>query len=136
MYSLGVPYFRQVLTAFGQEASYFTLYNDRWQFQGLDTAYVPFSISGGEADKSLNVQWNWLLESIKDNPDKANIFLSHNQPVSAHLPELEAAQALMNEARTLLSQVVGTSIYALFSVTNIAAQYMMTPLKVRYFEPA
>lgn len=114
MYSLGVPYFRQVLTAFGQEASYFTLYNDKWQFQGLDTAYVPFSISGGKEDKTLQVQWDWLLDSIKNNPDKANIFLSHNQPVSAHLPELEAAQALTNEARTLLSKVLGTSLYGWF----------------------
>ena len=114
MYSLGIPYFTQVLSAFGQEASYFTLYNEHWQLQGLDTAYVPFSISGANVDARLQVQWNWLLDSIKQNPAKANIFLSHNQPVSAHLPELEAAQDLMNEARRLLGIVGGTSIYAWF----------------------
>jgi hypothetical protein len=50
MYSLGRPYFTIVLPAFGQEASYFTLYNDTWQIQGLDTAYLPFSIGGRGED--------------------------------------------------------------------------------------
>lgn len=114
MYSLGRPYFTIVLPAFGQEASYFTLYNDNWQFQGLDTAYQPFSISGGKDDARLKVQYDWLTKSIVENPDKRNIFLTHNQPVSAHIPEFEAAQHLMNEVRILLEDCGGLSIYGWF----------------------
>lgn len=114
MYSLGKPYFTIVLPAFGQEASYFTLFNDHWQLQGLDTAYVPFSISGGAADSRLQVQWEWLRESIRNNPTKRNILLSHNQPVSAHLPEIQAAQPLMDEARRLISEFSLGSIYGWF----------------------
>ncbi|MFC6645965.1 metallophosphoesterase family protein [Granulicella cerasi] len=114
MYSLGKPYFTMVLPAFGQEASYFTLYNEHWQFQGLDTAYVPFSISGGCVDDRLKVQWDWLKQSITENPAKRNILLSHNQPVSAHLSELVAAQALMNEARQLLQETRLGAIYGWF----------------------
>jgi predicted phosphodiesterase len=114
MYSLGKPYFTTVLPAFGQEASYFTLSNDHWQFQGLDTAYVPFSISGGTDDTRLAAQWDWLRGSFRNNPAKRNILLSHNQPVSAHLSELEAAQALMDEARRLLEEFNLGTIYGWF----------------------
>ncbi len=114
MYSLGIPYFTKVLPAFGQEASYFTLINDSWQFQGLDTAYEPFSISGGSKDTNLQPQWEWLVNSIKDNPDKKNIFLGHNQPVSAHLKEFISAQDLMKEVRILLEDVGGEAIFAWF----------------------
>ena len=114
MYSLGQPFFTIVLPAFGQEASYFTLYNDNWQIQGLDTAYVPFSIGGGTIDTRLRAQSKWLIDSIKNNPNRQNIFLSHNQPVSAHLPEFEEAQALMNEVRNILEEVGGTAIYGWF----------------------
>jgi predicted phosphodiesterase len=94
MYSVGNYYFTTVLGAFQQEASYFTLSNDWWQLQGLDTAYVPFTIDGGGQDDRLQAQWDWVTASIDANPTKKNIFLSHNQPVSSHLPELEAAQVL------------------------------------------
>jgi hypothetical protein len=115
MYSLGIPYFNTVLPAFGQEASYFTLFNNNWQIQGLDTAYVPFSISGGSVDQRLQIQYDWLLDSILSNPDKPNIFLSHNQPVSAHMAEFLAAQPLMTEVReTLLSKFAGTLLYGWF----------------------
>ena len=114
MYSLGRPYFSTVLPAFGQEASYFTLFNDHWQFQGLDTAYEPFSISGGTKDSRLQVQWDWLRDSFRNKGTRRNILLSHNQPVSAHLPELEAAQALMNEARILLEEFNLGTIYGWF----------------------
>jgi predicted phosphodiesterase len=114
MYSLGKPYFTLVLPAFGQEASYFTLFNTNWQIQGLDTAYEPFSISGGAADARLKVQQDWLTKSILDNPGKRNIFLTHNQPVSAHGPESLAAQPLMNEARALIQTCGPNSIYGWF----------------------
>jgi hypothetical protein len=128
MYSLGIPYFNTLLPAFGQEASYFTLYNDNWQIHGLDTAYVPFSIDGDvqvtpppnfwqriigsisaavpflghenfqrTPDARLKTQWDWLQQKITANPKKKNIFLSHNQPVSAYLPEFQAGAFLYNE---------------------------------------
>jgi predicted phosphodiesterase len=114
MYSLGRPYFTIVLPAFGQEASYFTLFNDNWQIHGLDTAYVPFSIGGGTTDTRLQIQSKWLTDNIKNNPTKRNILLTHNQPVSAHLPEFQQAQTLMNEARQLLQQLGGTAFYGWF----------------------
>jgi len=120
MYSLGFPYFDTVLAKFGQEASYFTLFNDNWQIQGLDTAYVPFTIGGSGlygagADANLQPQYDWLLNSILSNPTKPNIFLSHNQPVSAYMPEFQAAQPLINEVRnTLTNKFAGTLLYAWF----------------------
>lgn len=114
MYSLGRYYFTTVLDGLGQEASYFTLSNEWWQIQGLDTAYVPFSISGGTADASMKPQWDWLLNSIKSNPTKKNIFLSHNQPVSAHLPEFIAKYPLEQEYRQLLQSTHGDAIFAWF----------------------
>lgn len=112
MYSVGNYYFTTVLDAFHQEASYFTLYNKWWQIQGLDTAYVPFTIDGGGKDDRLKVQWEWLMESIRISPEKKNIFLSHNQPVSAHLPELEAAQTLNEQWWKIVS---GRDIGAAFA---------------------
>lgn len=101
MYSLGRYYFTTVLDGFGQEASYFTLLNDWWQIHGLDTAYVPFSIDGGAKDARLKVQWDWLVGNLQASPQKKNIFLSHNQPVSAHIPEFAAAGPLMEQWSTL-----------------------------------
>ncbi len=114
MYSLGRYYFTTVLDGLGQEASYFTLSNSWWQIQGLDTAYVPFSISGGTTDTNMQPQWDWLLNSIKANPGKKNIFLSHNQPVSAHLPEFEDSFPLNLEYRQLLQATNSKAIFAWF----------------------
>ena len=114
MYSLGRYYFTTVLDGFRQEASYFTLSNDWWQIHGLDTAYVPFSISGGTVDASLKPQYDWLVNSIKSNPEKRNIFLSHNQPVSAHLPEFEAGDPLRIEYWNILQETNSNAIFAWF----------------------
>jgi hypothetical protein len=114
MYSLGRYYFTTVLDGLGQEASYFTLSNNWWQIQGLDTAYVPFSISGGDIDANMKPQWDWLIDSIKSNPGKKNIFLSHNQPLSAHLPEFEAAGPLNYEYHLLQEATNSNAIFAWF----------------------
>jgi 3',5'-cyclic AMP phosphodiesterase CpdA len=114
MYSLGRYYFTTVLDGLGQEASYFTLSNDWWQLQGLDTAYVPFSISGGTEDTSMKPQWDWLLNSVRSSPKKKNILLSHNQPLSAHLPEFEASYPLNQEYRQLLEATNSNAIFAWF----------------------
>ena len=137
MYSRGIPYFQTVLPAFNQEASYFTLYNDAWQLHGLDTAYVPFSIDGSvpvpdkpglwsritsgighllghatfetEPDARLQSQWDWLVAKLTANPKKKNIFFSHNQPVSAYLPEFEAGAFLHDQFRKLQQAIPGGS---------------------------
>ena len=114
MYSNGNYYFTTVLDAFQQEASYFTLYNDWWQIQGIDTAYVPFSIDGGDADSRLQQQWEWLSESVFGGAAKSNIFLSHQQPVSGHLPELEDAYALKQQFLKFVANRDYTRIKAWF----------------------
>jgi len=120
MYSLGRYYFTTVLDGFGQEASYFTLANQWWQIQGIDTAYVPFSIDGntvdpqGKSDANVKPQWDWLLNSIQSNPGKKNIFLSHHQPTSAHLMEFEQSYNLGLQYRQLLELTQGNAIFAWF----------------------
>lgn len=114
MYSGGRGYFQTVLPAFGQEASYFTLANDHWQIHGLDTAYVPFSISGGNQDSHLAAQWQWLIQRILAAPAKRNILLTHNQPESAHAPEFTAAQALKGEWWQLTHATSLDSVFAWF----------------------
>ena len=114
MYLEGKYYFTTVLGAFQQEASYFTLYNDWWQIQGLDTAYVPFTIDGGGQDDRLQAQWDWLSDSVFSEPAKKNIFLSHNQPVSGHLPELEDAYVLKTQFLKFVANRDYTRIQAWF----------------------
>ncbi len=99
MYAQGVNYFNVVLPAFGQEASYFALGNDNWQFVGLDTAYVPFSITGIGQDVRLQNQAQFLIDSLNTAEARGakTILLSHNQPVSAHLPEADAAGTLYED---------------------------------------
>jgi predicted phosphodiesterase len=114
MYSQGRAYFSVVLPALGQEASYFTLSNDWWNIHGLDTAYVPFSLSGGDQDANVRSQWEWLLARIEANPKKKNILLTHHQPVSAHLPELAASRALESEWEKLTSLTSTEVVFAWF----------------------
>jgi 3',5'-cyclic AMP phosphodiesterase CpdA len=134
MYSRGIPYFETVLPAFSQEASYFTLYNENWQIHGLDTAYVPFSIDGtvpdagkpglmnrflhyvsggrifenaAQPDGRLKNQWDWLVSKIAGEPKRKNIFLSHNQPISAYLAEYQAGHQLYWQFLTLQEKLPG-----------------------------
>jgi Calcineurin-like phosphoesterase len=114
MYSLGRYYFTTVLDGFGQEASYFMLSNNWWQIHGLDTAYLPFSISGGTKDSNLKPQWDWLVSNINSNPGKKNILLTHNQPLSAHLKEFEDAGPLREEFYQLLEATRTNAVFAWF----------------------
>lgn len=110
MYSRGRYYFTTVLDSFGQEASYFALSNDRWQIIGIDTAYVPFSIDGGTEDARLKPQWDWVVKNLQSGGQKKNIFLSHNQPVSAHIPEFEMAQTLYQQWSKLAETTQRTDV--------------------------
>ena len=111
MYSEGRYYFTTVLDGFGQEASYFSLSNQRWQFFGLDTAYVPFLISGGAVDASLKCQWDFLVSEINASPAKRNILLSHNQPVSAFVKETAAGAPLRAEYDKLIAGTRPDAVY-------------------------
>lgn len=114
MYSRGRYYFTTVLEGLGQEASYFILSNNWWQLHALDTAYVPFSISGGTTDSNLKPQWDWLVSNITSNPGKKNILLSHHQPLSAHLTEYEQSYTLRQEFYQLQSATQTRAIFAWF----------------------
>ncbi len=114
MYSEGRYYFTTVLDGLGQEASYFQLANEWWQFLGIDTAYVPFTISGGTKDPNLQCQWDFVVDCINSNPSTANILLSHNQPVSAFLKETADSAPLRAEYDRLIGLTRKDAIYAWF----------------------
>jgi len=114
MYSEGRYYFTTVLDGLGQEASYFQLSNDWWQFLGIDTAYVPFTISGGAKDPNLQCQWDFVVDCINSNPAKTNILLSHNQPVSAFLKETADSAPLRAEYERLVGLTRKDAIYGWF----------------------
>ncbi|MGB6869086.1 MAG: hypothetical protein WBD93_05700, partial [Acidobacteriaceae bacterium] len=81
---------------------------------GLDTAYVPFSISGGTRDANLKCQWDFLVQGIKANPGRKNILLSHNQPISAFAKEYADAGPLREEYYQLISATQTDAAYAWF----------------------
>lgn len=117
MYSGGHAYFEKVLTApgFGQAASYFGLYNQAWQFLGVDTAYVEHRLLSDQ-DARLTKQFDWLVDKLKDTSQK-NILLSHHQPLSAFALEHAAAAGLRDDIGKLTLAVGAagaSSIYAWF----------------------
>ena len=114
MYSEGRYYFSTVLDGLGQEASFFQLANDWWQFLGLDTAYVPFTISGGVKDDNLQCQWDFIVDCIQSGPTKKNILLSHNQPVSAFVKETADGAPLREEYARLIAATRPNAIYGWF----------------------
>ena len=114
MYSEGRYYFTTVLDGFGQEASYFALSNDWWQLLGIDTAYVPFSISGDKRDSNLQCQWDFLVDCINSNTSKKNILLSHNQPVSAFLKETADGAPLRVDYDRLVAATRNNAVYGWF----------------------
>ena len=114
MYSEGRYYFTTVLDGLGQEASYFQLSNDWWQFFGLDTAYVPWSISGQGQDVQLQCQWDFLVDGINASPAKKTILLSHNQPVSAFLKETADGALLREEYARLVAATRPNPVYGWF----------------------
>lgn len=74
MYTGGEGYFRVLLPAFEQPASYFALQNDHWVLVGLDSAYTDHDLAGDQ------VAW---LERIADQAGGRKILLfSHHQPFS------------------------------------------------------
>lgn len=74
MYTGGEGYFRQVLPAFGQKASYFALENDHWLLVGLDTAYADHDLHGDQVA--------WLTRLVDRAGGRRVILFSHHQPFS------------------------------------------------------
>jgi predicted phosphodiesterase len=114
MYTGGRAYFTTVLPAFGQEASYFVLWNKWWQFFGLDTAYVPFRLRNDTVDIRLEGQWDILRHFINANVGRQNIFLSHHQPYSAHAAEYAAGEPLRKDLEELSKVTHKDPIFAWF----------------------
>lgn len=103
MYSGGESYFDIVLKAFGQPQPFICLENEHWRLIGLDTAYSAGRIKPEGPDDRIAAQWNWLISLLKNRAKKANILLTHHQPVSAHTPEYEDSEALRRDIADLMS---------------------------------
>lgn len=100
MYSGGDGYFNIVLPQFGQKASYFVLRSPKWDFYGLDTAYVNGCFHS-PADARLDAQWKWLKNQMDVATDRKHVFLTHHQPCSANLTEHEAGKDLRDQVAEL-----------------------------------
>lgn len=104
MYSGGESFFNVVLPAFGQKQPFFCLENDFWRIIGLDTAYLGGRLKpNGPDDAALMAQWDWLVGLLKSDTKRANIFLTHHQPVSAHAQEFKDSTTLRSDIEELLA---------------------------------
>jgi hypothetical protein len=103
MYSGGEYYFNTVLPAFDQPQPFFCLENLYWRILGLDTAYARGRLKPQSQQDPITGQWNWLVERLRSSK-KANIFLTHHQPVSAHHQEWVDSTNLRNDVTDLLNQ--------------------------------
>jgi hypothetical protein len=74
MYVGGEGYFKEMLPAFSQKASYFALQNDDWLLVGLDTAYEDHDLAGDQVA--------WLDGLISRAGDRKVVLFSHHQPYS------------------------------------------------------
>ena len=74
MYTGGEGYFRVLLPAFQQKASYFALQNDHWVLAGLDSAYTDHDLAGDQAA--------WLEKIVDNAGDRKVVVFSHHQPYS------------------------------------------------------
>lgn len=102
MYCGGQYYFDVILRAFNQPQSFFCLENEYWRLIGLDTAYGGGCLKPASPDDPLSVQWNWLIDLLRDKSRK-NILLSHHQPVSAHTAEWKDSQKLRDDLSEILA---------------------------------
>jgi hypothetical protein len=112
MYSGGEYYFNTVLPAFEQKQPFFCLENSNWRIIGLDTAYNGGRLKPQSPNDPMNTQWNWLIETLRKG-QKATIFLTHHQPVSAHQAEWNDSKPLREDINELL-QMDGIGDDAIF----------------------
>jgi hypothetical protein len=74
MYTGGEGYFRVVLPAFSQPASYFALQNNHWLIAGLDSAYTDHDLHGDQVA--------WLERIVSSAGNRKLLVFSHHQPFS------------------------------------------------------
>ncbi len=74
MYTGGEGYFRVVLPAFTQPASYFALQNNHWILVGLDSAYADHDLHGDQVA--------WLERIAASAGSRKMVVFSHHQPFS------------------------------------------------------
>lgn len=103
MYSGGESFFKVVLPAFKQDQPFFCLEGEHWRIIGLDTAYLDGRLKPDTPDSPMWEQWSWLLDLLVKGEKRANIFLTHHQPVSAHDAEFRASEALRDDICELLA---------------------------------
>jgi hypothetical protein len=113
MYSGGESYFKIILKAFGQPQPFFCLENEHWRLIGLDTAYAAGRLKPESPNDPIATQWNWLIDLLKTQPKKANIFLTHHQPVSAHKDEYQDSETLRSNIADLMA-IPGVGSDAIF----------------------
>ena len=116
MYSGGEAFFRVILPAFGQPQPFFCLEGEHWRLIGLDTAYMDGRLKPPTKDDPMQEQWQWLINLLVNGPKRANIFLTHHQPVSAHDAEFRASETLRSDVCELLATagIKHDAIYAWF----------------------
>jgi hypothetical protein len=112
MYSGGQAYFNSVLLSLQQSASYFGVFNQNWQFLGLDTAYVDHVLTS-PSDSRLQNQFVWAVDKLK-NAGRSSIVLTHHQPFSAYQPEHDAGARLRDDIGRLDLAIQPVSIFAWF----------------------
>src|SRR5271156_4867489 len=112
MYSGGKSYFNLVLLNLQQSASYFGLFNQNWQFLGLDTAYVDHVLTS-PSDSRLQNQFDWAVDKLK-NAARSSVVLTHHQPFSAYQPEHDDGARLRQDIGNLDLAIQPVSIFAWF----------------------
>ena len=90
MYARGKAYFRRLLPALGQGASYFALRNDHWLLVGLDTGYNSVGVPILEkvvtpSCRLPDALLQWLRDDLQIDRDarRGIVLMSHHQYYSA-----------------------------------------------------
>jgi hypothetical protein len=112
MYTGGQSYFGKVLPSLQQSASYFGIFNQNWQFLGLDTAYVDHVLTS-PSDSRLQNQFDWAVDKLKA-PKRSSIVLTHHQPFSAYQPEQDQAASLRDDIGRMDMAIQPKTIFAWF----------------------
>ncbi len=112
MFTGGRSYFGTVLPALQQSASYFGLFNQNWQFLGLDTAYVEHVLTS-PSDTRLQNQFDWAVDKVKTS-NRKTVVLTHHQPFSAYQPEHDAGAGLRDDIGRLDLAIQPKTLFAWF----------------------